>query len=108
MGEEVANIGTVIGCVMNFNYNTGWKFYSNNSGDTQVSLTYKSVIDNDEEFKKVWDIYVDDNMYVHHNMGYSYYVDVYIVYIILAVISTGLSLAFLLSGVKDILKNKEK
>ena len=45
---------------------------------------------------------------MHHNIDYSYYVDVYIVYIILAVISTGLSLAFLLSGVKDILKNKKQ
>ena len=104
VGQEVKNIGA--SRWGDQEYNVGWKFYTNRSGNTQISISNKGVFD--EEFKKVWDIYVDENMYVHHNMDYSYYVDVYIVYIILAVICTGLSLAFLLSGVKDILKNKKQ
>ena len=108
MEEEVANIGAVMGNVMNFNNNTGWKFYSNNSGDTQVSLTYKSMIDDEEEMKEIWDIYIDDNMYVHHNMGWRYYFDVFSVYIIFGVISAGFGVVFLIAGIVDIIKSRRK
>lgn len=105
MGEEVKNIGDLWGRGVDFKYNEGWRFYPIKKGNTQVSISYKSVLD-DETYKEIWDIYVDNNMYVHHSMDYDYYLDVYMVYIVLSVIAAGFGFIFLIAGVKSTQLNK--
>ena len=89
------------------NYKTGWKFYANESGNTSVSILGERFYDN-ELSKENWDIYVDENMHIHYDADFEYYTTVYEFFFFVIVNAMGFGIVFLISGVKDILQNKNR
>jgi len=87
------------------NYKTGWKFYANKSGNTKVSLLSEiEYEENDDWVEETWDIYVDENLYVHYDVDYEYYLNVYEFFFFVIINFMALCVVFLLSGFIDMRK----
>jgi len=98
-GEEFVDLNT----------RAGWIFYANKSGGTKVSLLSEmSYEENDNWEVDTREVYVDENLHIHYDVDFEYYMTVYEFFFFIIVNAMGLCFVFLLSGVKDILKNKNK
>ncbi len=99
VGDEFVIENSII--VNYMSYEAGWKFYANKSGNANVSITSVAQYDNSESDNHIWDIYVDENMYVHYDADFEYYLKVYNFIIFLSVIFLGVSIVFVISAFID-------
>ena len=103
IGEEIILVNALIDTSMD--YEAGWKFYANKSGNTKVSILSEiEYEENDDWEEETWDIYVDDNLHVHYDADYEYYLKVYEFFFFVIINSMALCVAFLLSGFVDMRK----
>lgn len=102
-GDEVVIVNNI--GLNDMDYETGWKFHAIKSGNVKVEISSVVQYDHNKFYNDTWDICVDDNLYVHYNVDFEYYLNVYNFYIFIMVISIGLSIIFVVSGIKD--KKKE-
>lgn len=88
-------------------YKAGWKFYANKSGNAKVFVMGERFYDN-ELSKETWDIYVDDNLYVHYDADFEYYLNVYGFFVFIIINSLILSFIFLIAGIVGFIVSRKK
>lgn len=98
-GDEVVIVNNLI--LNDMKYEAGWKFHANKSGNAKVTISSVVQYDHNEFYHNTWEIYVDDDLYVHYDADFEYYLNVYNFYIFLMVISLVLSTIFVASGIRD-------
>lgn len=89
-------------------YKAGWKYYANKSGNTKVSILSEIAYEEDDDWvKETWDVYVDENLYVHYDADLEYFLNVYGFFFFVIFNSIGISIIFFVSGINDMIKIRQ-